>query len=203
MKHILKRTVISFLTFSLVVIGVTYVHSTTVKKTNVAKLINLSDFILVGKVVSVTDGFDGNNLPFTEVTVEVSEAVRGNVSVNYTFRQFGLLAPRDLGNGKTYVGVSPDGWPKFRVGEEVMLFLPQPSSIGLCTTIGLFQGKFNIANGQLVNEIDNMGLFEDVSVDPGSLSEAEEKMLQMKKGKIPAETFTSFVRKAVENNWFN
>ena len=203
MKQILRRTVISLLTISFLAIGITFVHGTTVLKTNVAKLINFSDNILVGKVVNVTDGFDGNNLPYTEVTLEVSEALRGNVSGQYTFRQFGLLRPRDLGNGRTYLGVSPDGWPKFREGEEVMVFLPQPSSIGLCTTIGLFQGKFNISNGQISNEIDNMGLFDDVSVDSNLLTEEEQKLLQMKKGKIPANTFTSFVRKAVQHNWFN
>jgi len=168
---------------------------------NIVDLIEISELIVTGKVVSVTDGFE-NGVPYTEVTVDVTEPLKGNVPDTYTFRQFGLLEPRSLGNGLRYVGVSPDGWPKFQAGEDVLLFLYKPASrTGLRTTVGLLQGKFTMANRQYENAIRNRGLFDGVSVQPGLLNPAEEHMLNAKGGPVPAATLTGFVKKAVRGQW--
>ncbi len=197
-----RISIASVLAVYLVSFGALSVNGTSIKKMNVEKLVYHGEKILVGKVLSLTDGFDGNNLPYTAVTIMVTDKVKGNAGTTYTFRQFGLLAPRDMGDGRTYLGVSPDGWPKFAVGEEVMVFLHQTTSLGFQSAAGLLQGKFNIKDKQIVNEINNLGLFENVSVNPGLLTEAEQKMLQATQGRCPAETFISFVRKAVDQNWF-
>jgi hypothetical protein len=102
---------------------------TTSQETTVADPIN-GDKIIAGRVTAVTDGFDANNLPYTDITVAVSESLKGNASGYYTFRQIGLAAPRDMGNGRTYVGVSPDGFPRFSLGEDVVLFLFKKTSLG-------------------------------------------------------------------------
>ena len=174
------------------------VHATSMKHRNIVELISLSELILVGKVTSVTDGIEGG-VPYTEITIIVSESVRGNIGSVYTFRQFGLLAPRDMGNGRTYVGLSPDGWPRFATGEKVMLFLYTKSDMtGLRTTVGLLQGKFTERRGRFVNGIDNQALFRNVSAAQGILNPAEEKLLKMREGSVAAETLVSFVRKAVQ-----
>jgi hypothetical protein len=91
-------------------------QATSMTRQNLADLIGLSELILVGQVTALTDGFEAG-VPFTEVTVAVHESIRGETGPTYSFRQFGLLAPRDLGDGRRYLGVSPDGWPRFQVGE--------------------------------------------------------------------------------------
>ena len=202
MRSRLRITVVSALTVCLVFLGALAVHGTTLEKMNVAKLIQNSELILVGDIVNLTDGFNGNNLPYTEITLRVREAIKGSAGGLYTFRQFGLMAPRDMGDGRVYVGVSPAGWPKFRTGEEVMVFLYTTTSLGFQSSAGLMQGKFNIQDSQLFNEINNIGLFQDVAVDPALLTEEEQKMLDAAQGKCPAETFRGFVRKAVQQNWF-
>ncbi len=176
--------------------------ATSVKKMTVADLVNYGDKIIAGRVTAVTDGFDANNLPYTDVTVAIKESLKGNASGSYTFRQFGLAAPRDMGNGRTFVGVSPDGFPRFAPGEDVVLFLFAKTSLGFESTAGLMQGKFTVNGRQLRNDINNLGLFENVSVNPAQLTAAEQKMLGSQEGPLDSELFKGFVKKAVQNAWF-
>ena len=168
---------------------------------NIVDLIGDSELIVRGMVKEVTDGFE-NGVPFTQVTVQVNEAVRGNVGNEYTFRQFGLTQPRQLENGKTYIGVTPEGWSKYKDGEDVVLFLyKQASMTGLRTTVGLGQGKVLFQNGNATSQFDNKGLFENVEVNAGLLNEKDKRLLATKKGAVNADGFMSFVRRAVTNRW--
>jgi hypothetical protein len=177
--------------------------ATSVRKMTVADLVNYGDQIIVGRVTAVTDGFDANHLPYTDVTVAISESLKGNASGYYTFRQLGLAAPRDMGNGRTFIGVSPDGFPRFTPGEDVVLFLFAKTSLGFQSTAGLMQGKFTVKGHQLVNDIDNRGLFDNVTVDPTRLTPAEQKMLAKDQGPLDQDTFKRFVKKAVQQGWFH
>lgn len=173
----------------------------SVLKRNLVDLISLSEHILVGKVVSVTDGFD-NNVPYTEVTLLVEESIRGNAGNLYSFRQFGLTAPRDMGNGQVALSVSPDGWPRFAQDENVVVFLYQAGSLtGLRTTVGLFQGKFRVDGAGVANAANNVGLFENIAVDQSLLSAGEAKCIQSTGGAIPKTDFVGIVRKAVQGQW--
>jgi hypothetical protein len=89
---------------------------------NIVDLIAESELIVKGMVKEVTDGFE-NGVPYTQVTLSVDEALRGQVGNEYTFRQFGLTKPRSMGNGKVNLSVTPDGWSNYAVGENSMLFL--------------------------------------------------------------------------------
>jgi len=177
--------------------------ATSVKKMTVADLINYGDKIIAGRVIGVTDGFDSNNLPYTEVTVAISESLKGNAKGYYTFRQFGLLAPRDMGNGLTYVGVSPDGFPHFIPGEDVVVFLFAKTAAGFQSAAGLMQGKFTVSEAGLANDINNTGLFTDINVNQSQLTPAEQKMLASDQGPLDTELFKGFVKKAVQQGWFN
>jgi len=168
---------------------------------NIMDLISQSEIIIRGNVVEVTDGFDKNNLPYTQVRVRVSETLRGNVGAEYTFRQFGLREPRKI-NGRTYLAVTPAGWSTYQPNEEVMLFLYKAASLsGLRTTVGLNQGKFAIMGGNALSQSDNAGLFKGVSVDKALLNDTDQRLLATPKGAVNAESLTAFVRRAVNDKW--
>jgi len=201
MRHLHTLSRLGLLVVASLAVSALPAFATSMLHRNIVDLIEISELIVTGTVVNVSDGF-ANGVPYTEVTVEVEESLKGNVQGVYSFRQFGLLEPRSVGNGLRFVGVSPDGWPKFEAGEEVMLFLyKQAPETGLRTTVGLFQGKFQKANKQYENGIRNRGLFRGVSAQSGLLTPAEERMLEAKGGPVRAATLTSFVRKAVRGRW--
>jgi len=175
--------------------------ATSLVHRNVVELIELSELIVEGRVVAVSDGFE-NGVPFTEVSVEVREAIRGEAATSYTFRQFGLSKPRDLGNGLTYVGVTPPGWPRYQTGDQVLLFLYKSGSqTGFRSTVGLLQGTFKKRNGNYENGVNNEALFRNVIAPRGELTLAEQQMLEQPVGGVTADTFVDFVRKAVRNQW--
>jgi hypothetical protein len=168
---------------------------------NIVDLIGESEYIIRGFVKEVTDGFE-NGVPYTQVTIRVNEALRGQVGDEYTFRQFGLMQPRKMGNGKVNLSVSPDGWSKYAVGEDTMLFLYKRASMtGLQTTVGLGQGKVVFQGGNAISQLGNTGLFENVDVDANLLNDKDKRLLGTKKGAVNADGFLSFVRRAVKDKW--
>jgi hypothetical protein len=190
------------LAIGLVLLGATHVQADSLQsRQNVVDLIEQAELIIRGDVVEVTDGIE-NGVPFTEVKVQVKEAIRGSVGAEYTFRQFGLLAPRAMGNGLVNYNVNPAGWATYRQNEEVVLFLwPQARKTGLRTTVGLKHGKFGIKAGGAMNQGDNLGIFQDVAVDQSVLNDNDKRLLATKKGPVNAESFVSFVRRAVKDQW--
>lgn len=85
--------------------------ATSMRPQNVVDLVELSERIIVGNVVDLRDGFDAQGVPYTEITLRVTDSIRGANGSTYTFRQFGLLEPRTLPDGRMSLAVSPDGWP--------------------------------------------------------------------------------------------
>jgi hypothetical protein len=169
--------------------------------TNIVDLIGDSELIVRGSVKKVADGIE-NGVPYTEITVQVSESLRGRFEKEYTYRQFGLLKPRSLGNGKVNLNVTPDGWSKYSQGEDVVLFLyKRAAKTGLRTTVGLGQGKLAISGGNVSSQFDNVGLFDNVEVDTKLLNDRDKRLLGTKKGPVNKESFMSFVRKAVKDKW--
>lgn len=169
---------------------------------NLTQLIGQSESILAGTVKSVSDGIDADGIPYTEVTIAVGSSAKGQVAdqTEYTFRQFGLLAPRAMENGNRLLAVAPEGFARWREGESVVAFLYQPASrTGLQTTAGMAQGKLNMINGALVNDFDNAGLFDGVEID-AELNPDEQAMLTTS-GAVDAETFMGLVQRAVAENW--
>ena len=185
-----------------VMLGATVARADTFQEEqNIVDLVNYSEIIIRGNVVEVTDGFDENDLPYTQVTVEVKETLRGDVSGEYTFRQFGLLKPRVI-DGRKYIGITPIGWATYAASEDVILFLsPAASLTGLRTTAGLGQGKFAVTAGGATSQNDNLGLFQKVTVDPSVLNDNDKRLLATKKGAVNADSLLSFVRRAVNDKW--
>lgn len=176
-------------------------QAASVASSNLVDLIQHSERILIGTVEQTTDGFDQNNVPYTEVTLRVSDHIRGETGETVTFRQFGLKAPREV-NGRTYLGATPEGWPTWQEKERVMVFLgPAARLTGLQTTIGLDLGKLRMSDGQLANNALNNGMFKGMKVEARGLSNDQVAMLATDGRAVDANPFISLVRRAVNENW--
>ncbi len=190
-------------TVLIVLIAATAAQATTFKReANLADLISQSELILHGTVSKVSDGIDDRGIPYTEVTLRVREALRGQVGDEYTFRQFGLLKPRKMDDGKVNLMVTPAGWATYTKGEETILFLHKHASwTGLQTTAGLGQGKFKIEMAGAVNQMNNAGLFKNMNVNPSLLSSRGKRVFMTEKGPVNASAFVDLVKQAVQNKW--
>jgi hypothetical protein len=181
----------------------TTADATSLRRQNLTQLIAESQSIISGKVDRVTDGINENGMPYTEISISVSDAARGNVhgGTRYRFRQFGLQKPRKMPNGKVMLAMSPEGFPKWAVGERVVAFLYKPATrTGFQTTVGLAQGKLRMLDGRVSNEFNNEGLFDGVQIREGLLSEKERAMLSSK-GPVDAATLVGLIGRAVNENW--
>ncbi|WP_105200280.1 MULTISPECIES: hypothetical protein [unclassified Pseudoalteromonas] len=190
-KSLLKKASIA-LTVAAGLSLATSANAMKLKKQNLQELTMASQNIIAGEVIKVTDGFD-NKRPYTEITIAVDSDAKGKLKEDstYTFRQFGLIKPRSLGNGKVYLGVTPEGFAKWHEGETVIAFMYKPASItGFQTTAGMAQGKFVITNGKAVNQFANSGLFEDM--DTSKFTD-EERNLITTPGALDADTFMGLV----------
>ena len=197
------RRLVLALAAGLVLLAGPAAHAMKLKPQNLTQLIADSQSIIAGKVTRVTDGVAPNGMPYTEVTIAVSDSAKGELrgGASYTFRQFGLLEPRKLPSGKTLIAVTPEGFPRWAAGEQVIAFMHKPASrTGLQTTAGLAQGKLNVLNGKVANEFSNRGLFEGVKIDEALLSDRERAMLKSQ-GAVDAATFVGLVGRAVSGNW--
>jgi hypothetical protein len=187
-------------TAALMALSLNVAHAKSVKKQNFAELLAHTDSIVIGTVTGKTDGFQ-QGLPYTEVTIEVAQSVKGDHGATYNFRQFGLIEPKRTGDGRVNLMVTPAGWPTYAKGESVMLFLHAPASqTGFQTTAGLNQGKFSVRQGQIANDLDNDALFAGVTIT-APLSTQQRDLVNQKGGAYQAEAFFALVRQVVEENW--
>ena len=176
--------------------------TTSRREVNVVDLVANSELILRGTVANLTDGIDDRGIPYTEVTLHVADAIRGQVSGDYTFRQFGLLKPRTMANGMVNLMVTPAGWATYTKGEETILFLNKRAAwTGLQTTVGLGQGKFKVSMAGATNQSNNVGLFKNMTVDPTALGTKEERAMMTQQGPVNVNAFVSLVKQAVSGHW--
>jgi hypothetical protein len=203
-KTMLKRMpVVGLALAALMLLTTPAAQAMKLNSQNLAQLINESQSIIQGTVKSVSDGVADNGMPYTEVTIAVGSAAKGNIkeSSNYTFRQFGLLKPRKMANGKTLLAVSPEGFPRWNQGETVVAFMYTPASkTGLQTTAGMAQGKLTMNNGMLTNEFNNAGMFDGVEINSALLTSEQQNMLTTP-GAVNAAQFMDLVGRAVSENW--
>jgi hypothetical protein len=173
------------------------------KQQNLAQLITDAQMIVGGKVVRVADGVSPKGLPYTEITLAVQYSLKGTLrgGASYRFRQFGLVAPRKMPDGRMLLAVSPAGFPHWQEGEHVIAFLQPPAvKTGLQTTCGLAQGKFNVLDGKVFNESGNRGLFDGLRINDARLEPNERAMLASQ-GPVDATTFVGLVGRAVSEDW--
>jgi hypothetical protein len=184
-------------------LGTPAANAVKLKQQNLTQLITDADQIVAGKVTRVTDGVSPSGLPYTEITIAVADSAKGELrgGKRYTFRQFGLLEPRRMPNGRVLVAVTPEGFPRWQQDEQVVAFLFRPANrTGLQTTAGLAQGKLTVLDGRIANEFNNRGLFDGVKISDDLLSEKERAMLKSH-GPVDVATFVGLVGRAVNENW--
>ena len=172
------------------------------KQLNVENMVRQSAAIVAGTVSKVEQGVDPRGLPYTQVELKVAETIRGTASPTLSFRQFGLQTPLPASEGRKFLGVVA-GMPRYAPGDQVVLFLSQPSTIGFRTTVGLEQGRFKLRGGNFENGVDNAGLFRNVDFSKRTLSAKEKQMVATQQGAVGADTFLALVRRSVQENWWS
>jgi hypothetical protein len=200
--RMMKSSCIGLVTLAWVALAGTRAMALSLVEKNVVDLLRESDTIAVGTIEKLSDGVDDRGIPYTEVTLKVSESIRGALPDTYTFRQFGLLKPRPTPDGTMVMMPAPEGFPRYASGERVLLFLyPQARRTGLRTTAGLIQGKFALGPGLAVNGTGNEGLFRNVRLDQGLAEESDKRMLATRSGAVNPDAFLRFLRRAVQGRW--
>lgn len=181
-------------------LSVNVAHAKNIKKQNLLELMSHTDSIVVGTVTGKTEGFN-KGLPYTEITIQVGQSVKGDHGKTFSFRQFGLIEPRSMGDGRVNLMVTPAGWPTYAKGEQVMLFLSKPASeTGFQTTAGLTQGKFTIRGDEIANGINNESLFDGVQINK-QLNPGQQHLVSQASGEYATRDFLSLVKDAVNEKW--
>lgn len=177
-------------------------HAMSTEPMNLADLVRGSSQIVVGTVSAVNQGVGPNQMPYTEVRLNVSETILGEPGATLTFRQFGLQSPQPVAEGRKYVGLVA-GMPTYAAGDHVVLFLGRTSTIGFRTTIGLGQGRFALRGGTLQNEVNNTALFQNLNIVESRLDTKEKSMVATRQGGVGSDTFLGLVRRAVSEKWWD
>jgi hypothetical protein len=141
----------------------------TVIQMNLGDMVDRADKIFRGTVLEVREGTvqaGGGELPIVTYRIRVDEAFKG------TFEEVkGLQIAEITMLGKLKVtNTSPVrrsadilDLPRLDVGQDYLLLTTASSAIGLSTTVGLGQGRFEVQGkpGQetVVNDNENLGLF--------------------------------------------
>ncbi len=164
-----------------------------VRQVNLAYLAQRADVIVQGRVTQVSHEYlPGHpNIPTVKVTLEVEQSLRGASGNKYTFREI-------------YLGLrSKEGKQGYTVGQQVFLFLPEPSRYGLSSPIGMEQGRFHIAaqttsSAIVSNEYGNAGLFKNIQQDATKagmrLTRSQLRLAATKSGPVPLDDFVSLVK---------
>ena len=164
------------------------------RQVNLAYLVKRADIIVQGQIVSVKEeslpGYP--NIPTVRVTLNVQSMMRGSAGTTYTFREI-LLGLRSSARRKV----------NYQIGQQVFLFLPTPSEIGLSSPVGMEQGRFRIArnpdgSAMIVNELGNAGLFRNVAQAVGDeglkLTPSQQRLAATERGPVKLDEFSFLVK---------
>ena len=96
----------------------------------------------------------------TYTTFKVNEVIKGDPGTTHTIKQIGGQLPGS--NVRQLI----HGVPQFSVGQEYVIFLPEVSSLGFASPIGLSQGKFDVHKNNGKSVINNQRAVAAVSGTP-------------------------------------
>jgi hypothetical protein len=131
--------------FALLLLAVTpAARATQVRHLDTRALVRESSDIVIGQIEGATARWNENRSAIvTEVTVRISQTLKGAASERITLRQMGGEV-----DGMRY---SIPGSPSFTPGEEALLFVWRDAA-GRPQVDGLAQGKFDIAKDPATGE---------------------------------------------------
>ena len=140
--------------FNILLSAVLYIlclHSasaTSLLPVSLEQLSTRASIIFYGTVINnqvKKDTQSGHIATFTEF--EIIDLIKGNIKTsNYTIKQIG----GHLKESKTVLRIH--GVPKYQMGNKYVVFLPEKSSLGFSSPLGLHQGSFPVSsiNGEQV-----------------------------------------------------
>ena len=138
-------------------------EASRIRPVNLEEMSARADRIFSGRLVALRVERDAElGQTVTRATFQVHRAVKGSVGGRVTITILGDVEA-DAGRG---AGVQ--GLPRFREGEEVVLFLYGDSARGLTSPVGFGQGKFAVTKDKrgrrmAVNGFGNRNLFNGLS----------------------------------------
>lgn len=125
-------------------------HAASQKPLSLAELAARAVRIFHARVIDntvQTDAASGQVVTLTRF--EIIEPIKGATPSPYTIKQLGGRLP-----GSPYRLMVP-GIPAFSPGKEYVVFLPEVSSLGFCSPLGLYQGRFDVTRIDGVKTVGN------------------------------------------------
>jgi hypothetical protein len=121
--------------------------ATSVLPITLEQLSTRASLIFYGEVISnqaQRDAHSGQVATFTEF--KIFDLIKGSAAGNQTIKQLGGL------DKNTNINFHVHGIPKFQNGSRYVVFLPERSSLGFSSPLGLHQGSFTVTteNGEQV-----------------------------------------------------
>jgi uncharacterized protein (DUF2141 family) len=161
-----RRTVVMAVA-ALALLGASYAAATTVEKMSLKDLAKKSDAIVLAVVEDETARYDANKEIYTYISLRVLEPVKGP-------KKDEVITIRQIGGTVDKIASIVPGTPKFKKGEEVVLFLTKKDGAGYPWVMGLQQGKYSVTSDeqgskQVRNEYEGLTL-----VAPGGKSSEAE-----------------------------
>lgn len=100
---------------------------------NAEKMTRTAGKIVAGRCTGIQEGFhpEYTNVKVTFVELDVIDAIKGSVGVRLKFMQFGH--DNEISHA-----------PRYKIGEEILLFLYPESQYGFTSPVGGYQGKLSI-----------------------------------------------------------
>lgn len=187
MKRIITLTL--FLSFLMSTFG----WAASVRSVNLLEMVELADRIFWGRCLGEESKVEASTgLAIVEYTFEVREGVKGVQSgQRLVFRQ----AQSGL------IGGIP-GVPRYRKGQEMLLFLHGDSRLGLTSPVGLVQGTFQLRKMPhrelgVINPLGNQNLSRHLLIDQARASGLTARDLEQlqRAGPIPLSVLSLMVQK--------
>ena len=125
--------------FLILIAPTSVAHATSLQRLSLDNIVRESGRIVHATVIAVRSARDESGLPATWITLTVERTIKGPHATEVTFKQFGVAEP--LPDGTI---TNPIGLPRYRIGDEVVLFLRQESRRGFTSPVGFNQGTFRV-----------------------------------------------------------
>ena len=115
-------------------------NATSLLPLTLEQLSTRAELIFYGRVTENTTTRDEQSGQIaTQTTFEVIELIKGEAADRHTIKQIGGQL-KETGTTLRIQGV-----PRYIVGESYVIFLPEKSSLGFSSPLGLYQGSFSVS----------------------------------------------------------
>ncbi|HSR49501.1 MAG TPA: hypothetical protein VLV83_01660 [Acidobacteriota bacterium] len=169
----LKKTIAAAV---LLIFAASSAWATQVKPVNLQKMVEQAERIFMGACVKVEEVTLPSGMKATQYTFRVRRGLKGvDAGDTVTFRQL---------HSNNRQAVSIPGLPRFKKGQDSLVFLLGDSRLGLTSPVGLQQGVFDVRPTQdglmVVNGVGNSNLdyeLPETNMRSAGLARSEREML--------------------------